>query len=114
CRHVHAICTKRSLPDKQGSLWRGATGQRKAFSIASHCSARQAYGRAGVALLTQRMLLHPSDPTLRLTLMTNRPTSREGARPQVEVTEVSSFCSSCTPMASAGPAASHVQPRRLS
>src|SRR5215831_9560683 len=41
---------------------------------------RQAYGRAGVALLTQRMLLHPSDPTFRLTLMTNRPTSREGAR----------------------------------
>jgi hypothetical protein len=34
---------------------------------------RQAYGRAGVALLTQRMLFHPSDPTFRLTLMTNRP-----------------------------------------
>ena len=27
----------RSLPSKQGSLWRGATGQRKAFSIASNC-----------------------------------------------------------------------------
>src|SRR5437763_17218031 len=37
CRHVHALCTKRSLPDKQGSLWRGATGQRQAFSSASNC-----------------------------------------------------------------------------
>ena len=46
---------------------------------------RQASGRAGIALLTQRMLFPPYDPTLRLTLMTNRPTSREGARPQVWV-----------------------------
>src|SRR5437660_2413250 len=38
---------------------------------------RQAYGRAGVALLKQRMLFHPSDPTLRLTLMTNRPISEK-------------------------------------
>src|SRR6266571_4922526 len=38
---------------------------------------RQAYGRAGVALLTQRMLFHPSDPTFRLTLMTNRPISEK-------------------------------------
>src|SRR5207302_8441669 len=38
----------------------------------------------------------------------------KGARPQVEVTEVASFCSSFTPMASAGPAAIHVKPRRLS
>jgi len=75
---------------------------------------RQAYGRAGVALLKQRMLFHPSDPTFRLTLMTNRPESREGARPQVEVGEVSYFCSYFTPMASAGPAAIHVKPRRLS
>ena len=75
---------------------------------------RQVYGRAGVALLKQWMLFHPSDPTFRLTLMTNRPESREGARPQVEVGEVSSFCSSFTPMASAGPAAIHVKPRRLS
>ena len=33
---------------------------------------RQAYGRAGVALLKQRMLFHPSDRACRLTLMTNR------------------------------------------
>ena len=38
---------------------------------------RQAYGRAGVALLKQRMLFHPSDPTFRLTLMTNRPISEK-------------------------------------
>jgi hypothetical protein len=38
---------------------------------------RQAYGRAGVALLKQRMLFHPSDPTLRLTLMTTRPISEK-------------------------------------
>src|SRR5436305_9575796 len=37
CRHLHAICTKRSLPYKQGSHGLRATGQRKAFSIASHC-----------------------------------------------------------------------------
>ena len=42
------------------------------------------------------------------------PDQREGARPQVEVTGVSYFCSSFTPMASAGPAAIHVKPRRLS
>src|SRR5947209_19408772 len=39
---------------------------------------------------------------------------REGARPQVEVTEGSSFCSSLPPMASAGPAAVRVKGRRLS
>src|SRR5947199_1797749 len=33
---------------------------------------RQAYGRAGVALLKQRMLFHPSDRACRLTLMPNR------------------------------------------
>src|SRR5947208_1999677 len=38
----------------------------------------------------------------------------KGARPQVEVSEVASFCSSFTPLASAGPAAIHVKPRRLS
>ncbi len=37
CRHVHAICTQRSLPYKQGSHGLRATGQRKAFSIASNC-----------------------------------------------------------------------------
>src|SRR6266513_2408395 len=42
------------------------------------------------------------------------PDQREGARPQVEVGEVSSFCSYFTPIASAGPAAIHVKLRRLS
>ncbi len=61
---------------------------------------RQAYGRAGVALLKQRMLFHPSDPTFRLTLMTNRPIS-EKTQDHGLSSEVSSFCSSFTPMASA-------------
>ena len=65
---------------------------------------RQAYGRAGVALLKQRMLFHPSG-LLTADSHDQPPDQREGARPQVAVTEVSSFCSSCTPMASAGPAA---------
>ena len=74
---------------------------------------RQAYGRAGVALLKQRMLFHPSDPTFRLTLMTNRPIS-EKTQDHGLSSEVSYFCSYFTPMASAGPAAIHVKPRRLS
>ena len=72
-RHLH---TEESAV--QAGLTRAeSNGSTEGFLHRLKLLKRQAYGRAGVALLTQRMLFHPSDPTFRLTLMTNRPISEK-------------------------------------
>ena len=66
---------------------------------------RQAYGRAGVALLKQRMLFHPVFPSVPLDSHDQPPGKPRRRKTAGLSGEVSYFCSSFTPMASAGPAA---------
>src|SRR5947199_1999556 len=76
-RHLH----KEESAVQAGLTLAWSNGPTEGFLHRLKLLKRQAYGRAGVALLKQRMLFHPVFPHSPLTLMANRPHGRNGQSP---------------------------------